>query len=216
MPSLFYDRMGLAGQADLVLILGTSLQVAPFASLPRYVSPGVPRVLFNMERVGGLGTEADDVLELGDCDAGVRKLADALGWREELEAEWRALVGEEEAERQLSGMGQRTEQLQDEVDRLAEAVEEALQLGKTEEANEVDSFARAPAHEGGGQDKKEESKEVAVDGEGVGVDEAVGRKGEDGKVESGQDEKKEEPAGTGGKETESIAPRPAGPESGLV
>ncbi|KAK3363252.1 DHS-like NAD/FAD-binding domain-containing protein [Lasiosphaeria hispida] len=103
LPSLFYERKDLVEKADLALVMGTSLQVHPFAGLPNYVPEGVPRVLFNMERVGSLGTQADDVLALGDCDAGVRELADLLGWREDLEAEWRSLVGEEEAQRQLSG-----------------------------------------------------------------------------------------------------------------
>lgn len=81
--------------------MGTSLTVYPFAGLPEEVPEKTPRVLFNMQRVGRLGSRADDVLVLEDCDSGIRKLADALGWREELESEWRHLVGAEEAERQL-------------------------------------------------------------------------------------------------------------------
>ncbi|KAK0656272.1 DHS-like NAD/FAD-binding domain-containing protein [Cercophora newfieldiana] len=137
LPSLFHDRMDLVDNADLALVMGTSLQVHPFAGLPEYVKKGVPRVLFNMERVGSLGSLADDVLELGDCDTGVRKLADELGWREELEAEWRKLVGEEEAQRQLSGMRKRVGKLQDEVSRLADEVDEVLRLGEEVAANEV-------------------------------------------------------------------------------
>ncbi|KAI2611853.1 NAD-dependent deacetylase sirtuin-2 [Hypoxylon sp. NC1633] len=105
LPAAFYQHARTApAQADLVLVLGTSLQVHPFASLPSAAPAGVPRVLFNLERVGDLGTRADDVLCLDDCDAGIRRLADALGWRGELEAVWRALVGDEEAERQIAGM----------------------------------------------------------------------------------------------------------------
>ncbi|KAK4447442.1 DHS-like NAD/FAD-binding domain-containing protein [Podospora aff. communis PSN243] len=139
LPTLFYDRKDLVDHADLALVMGTSLQVHPFAGLPEYVREGVPRVLFNMERVGSLGSLADDVLELGDCDAGVRKLADELGWRDELEAEWRELVGEEEAQKQLSGMRKRAEVLQDEVSRLADEVDEVLHLTEREAANEVGS-----------------------------------------------------------------------------
>lgn len=139
LPDLFYHRKDLVEQADLALVMGTSLQVHPFAGLPNYVLQGVPRVLFNMERVGNLGSEADDVLELGDCDTGIRKLADELGWRDELESEWRKLVGDEEADRQLAGATKRVGELQDEVNKLADEVEEVLRLqesnspSKTEE-----------------------------------------------------------------------------------
>ncbi|KAK0632192.1 DHS-like NAD/FAD-binding domain-containing protein [Immersiella caudata] len=139
LPTLFYDRKDLVDHADLALVLGTSLQVHPFAGLPEYVREGVPRVLFNMERVGSLGSLADDVLELGDCDGGIRKLADELGWSDELEAEWRKLVGEEEAQRQLSGRRKRQEVLQDEVSRLADEVDKSLTLTDRGVANETGS-----------------------------------------------------------------------------
>ncbi|KAL8805933.1 MAG: hypothetical protein Q9223_003905 [Gallowayella weberi] len=86
LPAEFHQNRELPGSADLAIIMGTSLTVQPFASLPGRCSVGVPRLLLNSERVGGLGTRADDVLVLGDCDEGVRKLASALGWQTELEA----------------------------------------------------------------------------------------------------------------------------------
>ncbi|KAH8661993.1 DHS-like NAD/FAD-binding domain-containing protein, partial [Xylariales sp. PMI_506] len=88
LPEAFFLNRTAPGDADLVLILGTSLSVQPFALLPSMASEGVPRVLFNKERVGDLGTRADDVVYLGDCDSGVRQLADELGWRDELEKSW--------------------------------------------------------------------------------------------------------------------------------
>lgn len=232
MPSLFYDRRELVDRADLALILGTSLQVHPFASLPSLVRDGVPRVLFNMERVGGLGSQADDVLELGDCDTGVRRLADALGWHDELEAEWRALVGEDEAARQLSGRAHRAEQLRDEVDRLADAVDEALHLGREEDAdNEVDSFARAQAEaeEGAGKAGQEDTAKEAEDGPspGVVVADAVRGPGGSGKDEGGEEEEKgtKEPrqpgdgldgAGPGSKEPPSGDAAGTRPKSGTL
>lgn len=131
LPSLFFDRRHMAEEADLVLVLGTSLTVHPFAGLPDLAPVEVPRVLFNMERVGSLGSQADDVLVLGDCDTGVRQLADALGWREELEAEWRKLVGNEEADRQLKGSSKRQVELQDEVSQLVHDVDKVLHVHDT-------------------------------------------------------------------------------------
>ncbi|KAK0668548.1 NAD-dependent protein deacetylase hst2-1 [Cercophora samala] len=133
LPKAFFDRKDMAEEADLVLVMGTSLQVHPFAGLVNLAEERVPRVLFNLERVGGMGSQADDVLVLGDCDEGVRKLADELGWREELEEKWRKLVGDKEAERQLQGAKKRVEALHDEVAKLAEEVDEVLHLGEKKE-----------------------------------------------------------------------------------
>jgi NAD+-dependent protein deacetylase SIR2 len=104
------------------------LSVHPFASLPSFVQDGVPRLLINKERVGGLGSRSDDVLELGDCDAGVRKLAAACGWLEELEGLWAETVPKEAM--QLGRAEERTkdEQLQDEVDQITKDVEQTLKL----------------------------------------------------------------------------------------
>ncbi|KAK3897844.1 DHS-like NAD/FAD-binding domain-containing protein [Staphylotrichum tortipilum] len=128
LPRDFFDQMQRVSEAGLVLVMGTSLQVHPFAGLPDMADEAAPRVLFNREEVGSFGTRADDVMVLGDCDAGVRKLADALGWGQELEEAWRALVGEDEAERQLQGASKRVAEVQDEVGKLAEEVEEVLHI----------------------------------------------------------------------------------------
>ncbi|PWY92935.1 NAD-dependent deacetylase sirtuin-2 [Aspergillus heteromorphus CBS 117.55] len=127
LPADFFENRELPEQADLCIIMGTSLTVQPFASLPGLVREGVPRVLINMERVGGLGSRPDDVLVLGDCDTGVRKLARALGWEQQLEAMWEATKpdqGTREAEQ--GPPPTREEQLQDEVDRLTEEVDRTL------------------------------------------------------------------------------------------
>lgn len=135
LPEVFRARQHYPGLADLVLILGTSLQVYPFAGLPETVQEKTPRALFNLERVGSLGTLPDDVLCLGSCDAGVRALADELGWREELEKKWRSLVGDEEAEMQLRNAQKREQIMEDEVVRLAEEIEDVLHI--EEDANDA-------------------------------------------------------------------------------
>ena len=60
------------------------MTVQPFASLPSLCEDGVPRLLINLQRVGDLGSRPDDVLLLEDCDSGVKKLADHLGWGQDL------------------------------------------------------------------------------------------------------------------------------------
>lgn len=128
LPPAFFNNRHVPAQADLVLIMGTSLTVQPFASLPDLAKDDTPRVLFNMERVGTLGSRADDVLALGDCDTNIRELADELGWRDELEAMWRRVVGEKEAEKQLRSVQERQASMQDELEDLADRVGAGLQI----------------------------------------------------------------------------------------
>ena len=65
--------------ADLVLVLGTSLQVAPVARIPELFKNKVPRILVNRETV-----DYDfDIELLGDCDVIVNALKRHLKWDEE-------------------------------------------------------------------------------------------------------------------------------------
>jgi NAD-dependent SIR2 family protein deacetylase len=87
------DRFGLAhsdlSQCELLIVMGTSLVVYPFAGLLQMVPPLTPRLLINRNRTGpfqhvGVAGEArpsqyrDAVFE-GDCDDGVDGLDDAFG-----------------------------------------------------------------------------------------------------------------------------------------
>ncbi len=85
---------------DLLIVMGTSLQVQPFAGLIEYPDIDCPRLLINREKVGevpsrrsffemgmskGRGFDFSeegkrDVLFLGDCDDGVSELCKHLGW----------------------------------------------------------------------------------------------------------------------------------------
>jgi len=85
---------------DLLIVMGTSLQVQPFARLIEYPDIDCPRILINREKVGevpsrrgffergtskGRGFDFSeegrrDVLFLGDCDEGVRQLCEHLEW----------------------------------------------------------------------------------------------------------------------------------------
>ncbi|ESS69928.1 putative silent information regulator 2 [Trypanosoma cruzi] len=53
LPDAFFNVFAEITEVELLLIMGTSLQVHPFAELAVRVRPDVPRVLFNLERVGG-------------------------------------------------------------------------------------------------------------------------------------------------------------------
>jgi NAD+-dependent protein deacetylase SIR2 len=129
LPKSFNTNVHKVSMADLLIIMGTSLSVHPFASLADFAREGVPRVLLNLERVGGIGSRIDDVCIIGDCDAGVRKLADALGWREEVEALWKeASKDAVEAEEQTQGRKSKDEILEEEIAKLTSEVDHSLKI----------------------------------------------------------------------------------------
>ncbi|XP_055622969.1 NAD-dependent protein deacetylase Sirt2 [Toxorhynchites rutilus septentrionalis] len=89
-------------ECDLLIIMGTSLTVQPFASLVEYVNDDCVRLLINRDKVGGGGYgfframmfgeglcfdlpgNRRDVAWTGDCDDGCFFLADKLGMGDEL------------------------------------------------------------------------------------------------------------------------------------
>ncbi|KAI1436411.1 DHS-like NAD/FAD-binding domain-containing protein [Xylaria sp. CBS 124048] len=150
LPHAFHNNLMVMEEADLVIVGGTSLTVHPFARLPSMAQDGVPRLLLNMERVGDFGTRADDVLCLGECDDGIRKLADELGWRDELETMWTELVGAEEAERQKSR--KTVEAVYDGLDELTQGLEQKLKLSDIRDEHGSDTVANPDLQE------KEESE----------------------------------------------------------
>ncbi|CAG9836290.1 unnamed protein product [Diabrotica balteata] len=98
LPSKFYNGIRTDySKCDLLIIIGTSLAVQPFASLVDRVENHVPRILINREKSGhrssimtmlgmGGGLNFDskdntrDVCWLGDCDEGCLLFAKKLGW----------------------------------------------------------------------------------------------------------------------------------------
>jgi NAD-dependent histone deacetylase SIR2 len=136
LPGGFFAARERVRDADLALVMGTSLTVYPFASLPGLVGRDVPRVLINRDRVGDFGAVRDDVLVLGECDDGVRRLCRECGWEEELLAVWAETEGmggkgetterEGERERELSP----DERLEREIGELTREVERTLDLSR--------------------------------------------------------------------------------------
>ncbi|GMI48164.1 hypothetical protein TrCOL_g12609 [Triparma columacea] len=72
-------------ECDLLIVMGTSLSVAPISNLPEMVRPLVPRVLINKQVVGTFkykdGEENyRDVIWEGTCDDGVAAISNLMGW----------------------------------------------------------------------------------------------------------------------------------------
>ncbi|CAG8542270.1 9966_t:CDS:10 [Paraglomus brasilianum] len=97
LPDKFFRHLQDFSVCDLLIVIGTSLQVQPFAGLIDNVDSDVPRLLINRDAAGvhgisGYGFDFEgkykyvrDVFYKGSCDEGVRKLADLCGWKDELE-----------------------------------------------------------------------------------------------------------------------------------
>lgn len=128
LPESFHRSRSLPASADLAIVMGTSLTVQPFASLPSFVGEGTPRVLINLERVGGLGSRSDDVLVLGDCDDGVRKFADAMGWRDELEAMWADTDPDKGKPKAKEVPKSKQEELDADIEKLTKDIDKSLKI----------------------------------------------------------------------------------------
>lgn len=104
LPDRFFTLMDQDfGKCDLLIVIGTSLTVQPFASLVELVPKHVPRLVVNLTpfrspskiqvAMGMAGSSFDfdsgsngrDVFMQGMCDDMCRQLADKLGWSERLE-----------------------------------------------------------------------------------------------------------------------------------
>lgn len=105
LPSRFFEKVNEDfKKCDLLIIMGTSLQVQPFASLIGKVPKTTPRILINREQVGTLETNISsfgvtgsnffcfgmknnyrDISILGDCQEEIKKFSDLCGWKDDLE-----------------------------------------------------------------------------------------------------------------------------------
>jgi NAD-dependent histone deacetylase SIR2 len=75
----FFDKINVdVVECDLLIVMGTSLAVAPVNGILDEVAADVPRILINREPVA-----CDDLFDLqllGNCDAICNALAERLGW----------------------------------------------------------------------------------------------------------------------------------------
>jgi len=137
LPAVFHRAIPTLRDADLLIVMGTSLTVQPFAMLANLVREGCPRVLINLEQVGNFGSRADDVICLGKCDDIVRELVRELGWEDDLLEAWNATADSVEPQEVESHAfklpsdesdRRKKESLQAEIEGLTSDVEKALTL----------------------------------------------------------------------------------------
>ncbi|KAJ3323356.1 NAD-dependent protein deacetylase sirtuin-2 [Boothiomyces sp. JEL0866] len=94
LPNKFYNLQAVDfDRCDALIVMGTSLKVAPFCELINFVGRKVPRLLINMEQCGDKRMQSQgfdfvgdvqkyrrDAFYQGTCDDGCRELAKALGF----------------------------------------------------------------------------------------------------------------------------------------
>ncbi|KAF8512858.1 NAD-dependent deacetylase sirtuin-2 [Hysterangium stoloniferum] len=142
LPPEFHKSIYNLPTADLLIIIGTSLTVHPFASLTGLVPESCPRVLINLDPVGDIGSRVEDVVVLGKCDNVVEQLCTLLGWEKELDELWAETADSLDPEQ----IGDHPPELdiEEEVKKLAEEVKETLRLKKKlKEEHEADAKAAA-------------------------------------------------------------------------
>lgn len=160
LPEEFHRAIPTLRNADLLIVMGTSLTVQPFAMLAQRVREGCPRVLINLERVGDFGSRADDVICLGKCDDIVCELARALGWEEELQKAWESTADSVESEKddaapliepssKYESASDRREKecLQAEVDKLTGDVARSLTLTDDSKHGEKENTDQNPSED---------------------------------------------------------------------
>lgn len=122
LPAKFFDQLDDFSECDVLLVLGTSLKVHPFASLIGLVDGGVPRALLNLEPVGvhdggfDFGEETRDLFCGGRVDDVVVELAKECGWLDELVLLYNTERGRKADEFALDG--KESEHLSDVLERL--------------------------------------------------------------------------------------------------
>ena len=99
LPDRFHERIIDLATCKTLIVMGTSLSVAPFCNLPKYVDIETKRILINREMVfkysaenyRGFKFDIQDEEEQRDffiqesCDQGVEMLVKLLGWEKEFE-----------------------------------------------------------------------------------------------------------------------------------
>jgi len=85
LPLRFSMEFGNAADADLFIVMGTSLMVSPFSEIVHKAGPNVPRIIIDKVVPEKIKKAADkrDILMVGDCDETCEKLVSMLGFTDE-------------------------------------------------------------------------------------------------------------------------------------
>ncbi|KAK1915358.1 hypothetical protein P3342_003167 [Pyrenophora teres f. teres] len=79
LPNDFFDRLKDMDKdkVDLVIVMGTSMKVAPVSEIPNFLPRDVPQIYISRDPIHHINF---DINLLGDCDVVVAELARRAGW----------------------------------------------------------------------------------------------------------------------------------------
>jgi NAD-dependent histone deacetylase SIR2 len=79
LPGDFFDRLKDVDKdkVDLVIVMGTSMKVAPVSEIPNFLPRDVPQIFISRDPIHHINF---DIQLLGDCDVIVTELARRAGW----------------------------------------------------------------------------------------------------------------------------------------
>ncbi|CAI6248728.1 unnamed protein product [Periconia digitata] len=79
LPNDFFDRLKEHDRekVDLVIVMGTSMKVAPVSEIPNFLPRDVPQIFISRDPIKHINF---DINLLGDCDVVVAELARRAGW----------------------------------------------------------------------------------------------------------------------------------------
>ncbi|KAF2198657.1 SIR2-domain-containing protein [Delitschia confertaspora ATCC 74209] len=143
LPTDFFDRLRDVDRdkVDLVIVIGTSMKVAPVSEIPNFLPRDVPQIYISRDPIAHINF---DINLLGDCDTVVAELARRAGWDlrhemipeglktkveavRELEATYAVKVKnsrKQEAKPEVKSNGKAEVKLEDKVDGKAKAERE--------------------------------------------------------------------------------------------
>lgn len=85
LPQRFFDEAEMdCTFCDLLICIGTSLEVYPFAGIVDAPRHNTARLLINYDLVGSFGARPNDSALLGDIVQNIEQLAKVLDWSDDL------------------------------------------------------------------------------------------------------------------------------------
>jgi NAD-dependent histone deacetylase SIR2 len=79
LPDLFYDTLNNVDRdaVDLIIVIGTSMKVAPVSEIPQHVKNNIPQILISRDPIKHIEF---DINLLGNCDTVVQELCRRADW----------------------------------------------------------------------------------------------------------------------------------------
>ena len=143
LPKRFYDCLENIKDVDLIIVMGTSLKVYPFASIPEYASPKTDIVVFNMEKVGVYqyyNLKNNDLFIEGKTDENILKFLKDVELYDDFEKFIKEEYGEELKEligKEIKLMNVKELQNKKDLDKLEKDLEK-MNLNKKEDNDDND------------------------------------------------------------------------------